>query len=116
MPHCVIECSRSLLGPITGDELVGLVHDTAMASGLFEVGDVKVRLSVYDHFTVGGKNADFVHLIFYVLAGRSDEQKRELSKTVVRALLERLPEVPSLSMDVRDMRREAFSNRKNCLQ
>ena len=116
MPHCVIECSRSLQGQITGDELVSLVHDAAMTSGLFEAGDVKARLSVYDHFTVGGSVADFVHLIFYVLAGRTDEQKRELSKTVVRALLERLPDVQSLSMDVRDMRREAFSNRKNCLQ
>ena len=56
-----------------------------------------------------------MHLIFYVLAGRSDDDKRALSRRIVRALVQRLPQVPAISLDVRDIRREVFSNRRNCL-
>ncbi|OLU25018.1 5-carboxymethyl-2-hydroxymuconate isomerase [Pseudomonas sp. PA15(2017)] len=115
MPHCLIEGSRSLLQNVSGSELVTRVHAAAMGSGLFKEGEVKVRLSLYDHFTVGGSEEDFVHVIVYLLAGRTDEQKKALSMAIVRALLECLPAVQSLSVDVRDMRREAFSNRRSCL-
>lgn len=115
MPHCLIEGSRSLLQILDGRELVTQVHTAAMGSGLFKEGEVKVRLSLYDHFTVGGSEEDFVHVIVYLLAGRTDEQKKALSMAIVRALVERLPAVQSLSVDVRDMRREAFSNRRSCL-
>ena len=115
MPHCLIEGSRSLLQSVGGSELVTTVHAAAMGSGLFKEGEVKVRLSLYDHFTVGGSEEDFVHVIFYLLAGRTDEQKKTLSMAIVRALLECLPAVQSLSVDVRDMHREAFSNRRSCL-
>lgn len=115
MPHCLVEGARSLEKMLAPDDLVALVHDVAMGTGLFKEGEVKVRLSLYDHFTVGGSQEDFVHLIFYLLAGRSDEQKKALSMAIVRALLERLPAVQSLSVDVRDIRREAFSNRRSCL-
>jgi len=115
MPHCVIEGARSLLQTLGGDELVARVHAAAVDTQLFREGEVKVRLSLYDHFTVGGSQEDFVHVIVYLLAGRSDEQKKALSMAIVRALLECLPAAQSLSVDVRDMRREAFSNRRSCL-
>ncbi|MFI8744540.1 5-carboxymethyl-2-hydroxymuconate Delta-isomerase [Pseudomonas sp. NPDC077186] len=115
MPHCLIEAAHELSRLIEPQELVRLVHDSAADSGLFQPGEVKVRLSLYQHHCVGGEPGDFVHLIFYVLAGRSDEDKRALSRRVVRALVERLPQVPAISLDVRDIRRESFSNRRNCL-
>lgn len=115
MPHCLVECARSLEKLLAADELVALVHDAAMGTGLFKEGEVKVRLSLYDHYSVGGRQSDFVHVIFYLLAGRTDEQKKALSMAIVRALVERLPEIESISLDVRDMRREAFSNRRSCL-
>lgn len=116
MPHCLIEASGDVLRQIPPQELVQLVHDNADASGLFQPGEIKARLAVYEHHCVGGEPGDFVHLVFYVLAGRTDEQKRSLSRRVVRALVERLPKVPAISMDVRDIRRETFSNRRNCLE
>lgn len=114
MPHCLIEVSADVTGLIDPAELVQLVHDTAHASGLFQPGEIKARLAVYEHHCVGGEPGSFVHPVFYVLAGRSDEQKRALSRAVVRELVERLPQVPAISMDVRDIRRETFSNRRNC--
>lgn len=116
MPHCLVEGARALEKLLAPDELVTLVHEAAMASGLFKDGEVKVRLSLYDHYSVGGSRDDFVHVIFYLLAGRTDEQKKALSMAVVGLLVERLPDVESISMDVRDIRREAFSNRRQYLE
>lgn len=115
MPHCLIEGSRALEKVLDPKELVALVHEAAMGSELFKPGEVKVRLSLYDHYSVGGSQSDFIHVIFYLLAGRTDEQKKALSMAVVGALVERLPDVESVSMDVRDIRREAFSNRRQYL-
>jgi len=100
---------------ITPAELRRLVEEAAAATGLFQPGEVKRRLSLYEHFNVGGTQEDVVHLIFYILAGCTDEQKRLLSRQIVRALVERLPGVNALSLDVRDIDREVFSNRRSCL-
>lgn len=114
MPHCLIEVAREVCGFIAPQELVQLVHDQAADSGLFQLGDIKVRLSLYEHHCVGGEPGPFVHLIFYMLSGRSDEDKRALSRRIVQALVQRLPQVPAISLDMREMRRELFSNRGNC--
>jgi 5-carboxymethyl-2-hydroxymuconate isomerase len=100
---------------ITPSELLGVVEDAAASTQLFQPGEVKLRLSLYEHFSVGGTREDFVHLIFYILAGRSDEQKRLLSRQIVRALVEHLPGVNAVSLDVRDIDREVFSNKRSCL-
>jgi 5-carboxymethyl-2-hydroxymuconate isomerase len=115
MPHCLIEGSQSLAQLIAPAELLGVVENAAAATGLFQPGEVKLRLSLYEHFSVGGRPEDFVHLIFYILAGRTDRQKRLLSRQIVRALVERLPSVDALSLDVRDIDREVFSNKRSCL-
>lgn len=115
MPHCLVEGSRTLQDLLEPAELVRLVHDTAAASALFKPGEVKVRLSLYDHYCVGGEQADFIHLVFYILVGRTDEQKKHLSMMLVRALLQRLPGVEAISVDVRDIARETFSNKRHCL-
>ena len=42
-------------------------------------------LSLYEHFSGGGSKEDFIHMIFYILAGRT--QKQQLSTQIVRALV-----------------------------
>jgi 5-carboxymethyl-2-hydroxymuconate isomerase len=115
MPHCLIEGSQSLTQRIAPAELLRLVEEATAATGLFQPGEVKLRLSLYEHFNVGGTQEDFVHLIFYILAGRTDKQKRLLSRQIVCSLVERLPSVNALSLDVRDIDREVFSNKRSCL-
>jgi len=46
----------------------------------------------------------FVHLTVYVLAGRNDVGER--------VLVQRLPQVPAISQDVRGSRRAVFSSRR----
>ncbi|MEK8079142.1 5-carboxymethyl-2-hydroxymuconate Delta-isomerase [Pseudomonas sp. XK-1] len=80
MPHCLVEGSQSLTQLIAPAELLGVVEDAAAATGLFLPGEVKLRLSLCEYFSVGGSQEDFVHLIFYILAGRTDQQKRLLPR------------------------------------
>lgn len=79
MPHCLIEAASEVAEYIAPQALVQLVHDQAAGTGLFQPGEVKVRLSLYEHHCVGGEARPFVHLIFYLLAGRSDDDKRAVA-------------------------------------
>ena len=115
MPHCVIDASATVQRLLAPDALVRLVHDVAADSGLFKPGEVKVRLNLFEHFCVGGEQNDFVHLIFYVLEGRTAEQKKSLSLQIVRALVAHLPTVDAISLDVRDIERGVFSNKRSCV-
>jgi 5-carboxymethyl-2-hydroxymuconate isomerase len=89
-PHCLIDAAHQLSRLIDPQPLVRLVHDSAADSGLFQPGEVKVRLSLYQHHCVGGEPGDFVHLIFYVLAGSSDEDKRAHANSAMAHLLVQL--------------------------
>ncbi|WP_256679232.1 hypothetical protein [Pseudomonas sp. AOB-7] len=60
MPHCLIEAAHQLSRLIDPQELVRSAAD----SGLFQPGEVKVRLNLYQQHCVGGEPGDFVQLIF----------------------------------------------------
>jgi len=114
MPHCIVECTRAVAGQVPVERLMRAVHDAALASGLFTVGDVKIRVLVHEHSLVGGIDADFVHVFAYVLTGREEADRKKLSASVVRGLAALLPGVQAISCDVREMNRATFSNRRNC--
>lgn len=111
MPHCVIECPASIETVVDLDVLVKAVHDAADSTGLFTLGDVKSRVMVSQHSLVGGRNDDYVHVTIGLLSGRTDGQKSALSRAVVRAVCELLPNVHFISVDVRDFCLETYSNR-----
>lgn len=115
MPHFIVDCSQNISRLTNPARLVSAVHDAADASGLFDAGDTKVRCNFYDAYTVGGTSDDFVHVIGYLLSGRSDEQKRQLAARVVNRLMALLPTVETLSIDLRDIERTGYANRRSCL-
>jgi 5-carboxymethyl-2-hydroxymuconate isomerase len=111
MPHLLLDCSPHVLELRSPRELIREVHDTAGASGLFSEGDIKVRITAYGHFTVGETQNDFVHVFGYIMQGRSTEQKKALSTSIVRRLKELLPDVPVISMNVTDFEEATYTNR-----
>lgn len=113
MPHCVVECTKALAAQVPVERLMRAVHDAALASELFSVGDVKIRVLVHEHSLVGGGSADFVHVFAYVLTGRAEADRKKLSASIVRGIAALLPGVPAISCDVREMDRATFSNRRN---
>ncbi len=113
MPHCLIECPAALAARVGEPLLLTAVHDAIDASGFFKPGDIKVRIAGYEHYRCGERPDDFVHVTLSVLDGRSVEQRRSLATATLQALVELLPEVAALSMDVREMAREVFVNRRS---
>jgi 5-carboxymethyl-2-hydroxymuconate isomerase len=111
MPHCVIECPASIEDKVNLDVLVRVVHDAADATRLFSAGDVKSRLMLYRHDLVGGIKDDYVHVTVALLSGRSISQKKSLSDAVARSICDLLPTVHFISVDVRDICAETYSNR-----
>ena len=111
MPHCILDCSRTMAQHAQLDEIIRVVHDAADGTGLFGKGDVKVRVHLYDHYTVGLVRRDFVHTIAYILAGRTEAQRKQLSAQIVNALKSLLPDVPVISVDIREINRATYHNR-----
>ena len=111
MPHCILDCSQTIETHAPLETVIKTVHDAAVDSGLFGEGDVKVRANLFEHYTVGGSEKDFIHIIAYILSGRTLEQRAALSRRIIVALKDLLPEVPILSMDVREIDRAAYNNR-----
>jgi 5-carboxymethyl-2-hydroxymuconate isomerase len=113
MPHCVIECSEKLADLIRFDVLVKEIHDATESSGLFELGDVKSRLVLSNNYLVGGKKEPYVHIITHILSGRTIPERKNLADILAKKLCELLPTVEMLSVEVREIDKEMYSNRKS---
>ncbi len=88
MPHLTIEYSANLDAQSDMTALCQSLHAAMMASGLFELGAVRVRARPCPHFAVAdllGENA-FADLILRIGAGRSDDDKTSIGQALMRTL------------------------------
>lgn len=106
MPHCVVEHSADIEGRV----LTSLVHQGALASGLFEAegSDIKVRALPYTNYITGSVDISFVHVTVKILSGRSAEQKSALSQLVLDQLRSASMVNCSLSVEVADIDRGSY--------
>lgn len=111
MPHFVIDCSYPVTQQRSCEELIHEVFEIANSSGLFEEGEIKVRVQPFKEFTVGGTHDDFIHVFSNIMEGRTTQQKAELSQQMVAKLSALFPEVPNIAMNVREFERDTYCNR-----
>lgn len=102
MPHFVIDCSESILNLKSPQEIMQAVYDTAESTGLFSPGDIKVRINPFQYYNVGNTTDDFIHIFANIMEGRTITQKSNLSNKIVSQLKQMFPEVPILSINIRD--------------
>ncbi|MCO4836834.1 MAG: 5-carboxymethyl-2-hydroxymuconate Delta-isomerase [Oceanospirillaceae bacterium] len=88
MPHCVIEFSNQLSGSVTPTQLLRCVFDAHVKSGLFQTEHIKVRCTGYDHHIAGTGSERFIHATSHIMAGRTAEQKQQLSNLIVQSLID----------------------------
>ncbi|MEQ9166522.1 MAG: 5-carboxymethyl-2-hydroxymuconate Delta-isomerase [Fulvivirga sp.] len=110
MPHFIIDCSENVLEMKSPEQIMQKVYDTADAANLFAKGDIKVRINPFKLYNVGDA-AGFIHVFGNIMEGRTDEQKLSLSKAIVSALKTILPNVPIISMNIRDFEKSGYCNR-----
>lgn len=111
MPHFIIDCSENIIQQKSPDEIMQAVYDVAEATGLFTVGDIKVRLRPYQYFKLGTGKKDFIHIFGNIMEGRSAEQKANLSKKIIERLNEMFPDIPILSINIREFEKATYSNK-----
>ena len=111
MPHFVLDCSENILELQKPREVLKEVLETAYATGLFEKNDIKVRLNPFKHSLVQGSDNDFIHVFANIMQGRTVEQKNNLSKQMITKLKFMFPEVPILSINIRDFEKDTYCNK-----
>ena len=112
MPHFIIECSEEVIKVKAVETILKEVFDTAVASGLFNRNDIKVRLRSYEQYITGGDAKNFIHVFAYIMEGRSAAQKGALSEAIVRKLTALFPDVPFVSMNISEFELSDYRNRK----
>ena len=111
MPHFVIDCSENITRLRTPKEIIQKVYDTAESTELFDHGDIKVRINPFIHYNVGNKNNDFIHIFANIMEGRTITQKKDLSNKIITELKSMFPEVPLISINIRDFEKATYCNK-----
>jgi 5-carboxymethyl-2-hydroxymuconate isomerase len=112
MPHFVIDCSEQIIKLETPENIMQKVYDTANASDLFLPEEIKVRINPFQFYTTGNTDDDFIHIFANIMEGRTTEQKAMLSKRIVTELKAVFPEVPVISINIRDFERATYCNKE----
>jgi len=114
MPHFIIDCSKNITEKLSPDKLVREVYQSAESSNLFDkdgVGGIKVRINSYEHYLNVGSQDDFIHVFGNIMEGRTISQKSNLSKMIVLKLKSLFPDVPIISMNIREFEKATYCNK-----
>ena len=109
MPHAIIEYSAHLEETFDTNHLMQAVHNALLHTGEFGEKDIKIRLYPCHQALVGGKTADFVHCLVYLLSGRSKETKKSMAASVLAAMRNEGVKAASISVDMRDLDRDIYA-------
>lgn len=121
MPHLTVEYSANLEGRTDLDALCAALLETVLATGLFEVGAVRVRALRADHYAIADRLPEnaFIDLNFRIGKGRSAEEKEHTGEALFATasrFLAPLFETPhfALSLEIREIDAE-LSWKKNAI-
>lgn len=87
------------------------LHVAAASTGVVKAEDLKIRAQSFDEYLVAGESRSFFHVSFYLLAGRTPQQKEALSLELKNALSKLLENTHGISIDIRDMDPDAYKKR-----
>lgn len=87
MAHIVIEYSAGLRGRLDVPELLGTVHQAALATGVFPIGGIRTRAYAAEHYVIadGDPHNAFVHLSLKVGHGRDLETRKRACEAIFEA-------------------------------
>jgi len=111
MPHFVIDCSENILKIKSPKEIIQIVYDTAESTELFNKGDIKVRINLFQYYTIGNSKDDFIHIFANIMEGRTVSQKKKLSKRIITELKLMFPNTPIISINIRDFEKATYCNK-----
>jgi 5-carboxymethyl-2-hydroxymuconate isomerase len=120
MPHLVVEYSANLESEIAIQELVGKVHEAALASGLFELAAVRTRAERRDIYAIADRHPknSFVAVQMSIGSGRDAESRKRLGKAIFDTVCRHMEKVPhanavAISLEVREIDPTAAFRKNN---
>ncbi|MHC2992895.1 5-carboxymethyl-2-hydroxymuconate isomerase [Pontibacter sp. HJ8] len=111
MPHFVIDCSENILKINSPENIMQKVYDTAASTDLFDIGDIKVRINPFEFYNIGNTKDDFIHIFANIMEGRTVSQKKNLSERIITELKLMFPNVPIISINIRDFEKATYCNK-----
>lgn len=111
MPHFVLDCAQNILEQHAPEKIMQVVFEAANGTDLFELTDIKVRINPFQHYTVGNEIKDFIHVFGNIMEGRNTAQKANLSQQIILALKPLFPNIPILSINIRDFEKATYCNK-----
>ena len=112
MPHIVVEYSATLDQSHDMQALCENLFKVTRDSGVFpDIGAIKVRAAPCPYVFIGKESQSFAHATVRLLAGRNTETKAHLANLILETLDATLPDVGSLTVDIKDIDRETYAKR-----
>ena len=102
MPHFVIDCSHNITKLVSPSKIMEAVHQKAVSSDLFDEKNIKVRINSFENYLTYNTQDNFIHVFANIMEGRNTNQKSQLSESIIEALNHLLPQVPVISINIRD--------------
>ena len=99
MPHFVIDCSENIIKIKPPEKIIQKVYDTAELTGLFDKGDIKVRITPFEYYNIGNTKNDFIHIFANIMEGRTSAQKKNLSERIIAELKLMFPDISIISIN-----------------
>ena len=115
MPHFIVDCSESIFESHPEEKIIEQVHLAAKSTELFNEKDIKVRVNSFKKYSTGNKVENFIHVFSHIMEGRTNEQKLDLSKNIVKALTSLFPDAPNIGANVIEFQNDNYYN-KNMLK
>lgn len=108
MPHCIIEYSESLEKQVSVQQLQQAVYNGAVASGLFQPEDIKVRAHAYQHWYLNAPQQHFIHITARILSGRTLNQRETLASELLSAMSVLALSQSSVTVEITEMERDSY--------
>lgn len=95
MPHILVEYSSNLDRQLDFPRFLTALRDSALATGVFPIGGVRVRAYRADHYVIADGHPDnaFVHLMLRVGHGRDLETRKRACAAIFATACEQLGEL-----------------------
>jgi 5-carboxymethyl-2-hydroxymuconate isomerase len=95
LPHVLVEYSSNLDGQLDFPRFLTALRDTALSTGVFPLGGIRVRAYRADHYVVADGHPDnaFVHVMLRVGHGRDIETRKRACDAIFATACDQLAAV-----------------------
>lgn len=113
MPHIIIEYSLaspdSNLDSTSAQTLVDTAFNAVLQTHTFTPANIKVRLHPVQFYRLGLKDVGFIHVMCRIHAGKTLEQKQQLTQSLLQALSKIETQKRVITVEVIEMVRDSYA-------